>query len=125
MPKKSNKFSPCSRSEKQLQRWIKEEMRGTGHGRDYIPGLYTNEIESAKEDNFKERVSGIKASGRDVQLASHTEHKIFRHFDLAKNVVEIREQFRLKREKTLAIAEKLKINHPSEEDRAISFGLGQ
>ncbi|MCW7556368.1 TnsA endonuclease N-terminal domain-containing protein [Endozoicomonas gorgoniicola] len=116
MPKKVNKFSPYSRSEKQLQRWIKEEKRGTGHGRDYIPGLNTNEIPSAKEDNFKARVSGIKSLGRDVQLGSHTEHKIFRPFDLAKNVVEIREQFPLKREKTLAIAEKLKINHPSELD---------
>lgn len=72
MPKKLNKFSPYSRSEKQYRRWMEEDMRGTGHGRDYIPGLYTNEIPSAKEDNFKVRVSGINASGRDVQLASHT-----------------------------------------------------
>lgn len=116
MPKKLNRFSPYSTSEKQYRRWIEEEMRGTGHGRDYIPGLYTNEIPSAKEDNFKVRVSGIKASGRGVQLASHTEHKIFRPFDLAKNVLEIREQHPLNRSETLAIAEKLKINHPSEPD---------
>lgn len=116
MPKKINKFSPYSRSENQLKRWIEEEMRGTGRGRDYIPGLNTNEIPSAKENNFKERVSGIKAMGRDVQLGSYTEHKIFRPFDLAKNVVEIREQFLLDRKETLAIAEKLKINHPSEQD---------
>ncbi|GAA4649777.1 hypothetical protein GCM10023116_20580 [Kistimonas scapharcae] len=36
--------------------------------------------------------------------------------DLAKNVVEIREQFPLKRSLTLAIAEKLKIKHPSQTD---------
>ena len=89
-------------------------MRGTGHGRDYIPSLNTNEIPSAKENNFKKRVSGIKALGRDMQLASNTEHKIFRPFDLAKNVIEIREQFPLDRSITLAIAEKLKIKHPSE-----------
>ena len=116
MPKKNIKHSPYSRSEKQIKRWIEEERRGSGHGLEYIPGLNTNEIQSALKDNFKERVSGIKACGRDMQLASHTEHKILRFFDLAKNVSEIREQFRLKRSITLAIAEKLKIKHPSQID---------
>ncbi|USE35247.1 TnsA endonuclease N-terminal domain-containing protein [Endozoicomonas sp. SCSIO W0465] len=116
MPKKNVKHSPYSRSEKQITRWLEEQKRGTGHGLEYIPGLYTNEIESAKKNNFKERVSGIKACGRDMQLASHTEHRILRFFDLAKNVVEIREQFPLKRSVTLGIAEKLKIQHPSQTD---------
>ena len=116
MPKRTSKNSPYSRSEKQYQRWMTVEMRGTGHGRDYIPGLYTNEIPSAKENNFKERVSGIKSLGRDVQLGSYTEHKVFRSFDLAKNVIEIREQMTLDRGITLAIAETLKIKHPNELD---------
>ncbi|GAA4649340.1 TnsA endonuclease N-terminal domain-containing protein [Kistimonas scapharcae] len=116
MPRKDIKHSPYSRSEKQLTRWLEEQKRGTGHGLEYIPGLYTNEIESAKKNNFKERVSSNKAYGRDMQLASHTEHKVLRHLDLAKNVIEIREQFPLKRSLTLAIAEKLKIKHPSQTD---------
>ncbi|GAA4649642.1 hypothetical protein GCM10023116_19180 [Kistimonas scapharcae] len=66
MPRKDIKHSPYSRSEKQLTSWLKEQKRGTGQGLEYIPGLYTNEIESAKKNNFKERVSG-KYSKTPVQ----------------------------------------------------------
>ncbi|WP_257265288.1 TnsA endonuclease N-terminal domain-containing protein [Endozoicomonas sp. ONNA2] len=115
MPNKVIKHSLYSRSEKQYLRWLEKELRGTGTGLNYIPGLYIHEVPSSI-GNRKRTVPGIKSQGRLVQLMSDLEYKIFKFLDLAKNVLDIREQFPIEREMTLSIAEKLKIKHPETTD---------
>ncbi len=87
-----------------------------GTGPDYIPGLKITEVPSASENNRKHSVPGIKAKGRLVQLMSELEFFAFIFFDLAKQVMDIREQFPLDREVTLAIAEKLNVKHSTVTD---------
>ena len=114
MPKRDNSKSPYSRSESKYSTWEKQG-RGTGFGSDYIPGLYITEVPSS-HGNQKHSAPSIKALGRLLQLMSALELKICLFFELAKNVIGSREQFPLDRSTTLAIAEKLKIKHPSVTD---------
>ncbi|MCW7554020.1 TnsA endonuclease N-terminal domain-containing protein [Endozoicomonas gorgoniicola] len=115
MPSKNIKNSPYSVSEKLYKLWKEKKLRGTGTGPNYIRGLNINEVRSSK-GNRKRIVPSIKALGRLVHLMSDLEYKVFKFFDLSKNVLDIREQFPLDREVTLSIAEKLKIKHPSVTD---------
>lgn len=111
MPNTDKRHSIYSRSENKFEKW-KRDGRGTGTGRDYKPGLKITEVPSGTENNRKHSVPGIKAKGRLVQLMSDLEFFVFISFDLAKQVLDIREQFPLDREITLAIAERLNIAHP-------------
>lgn len=114
MPKSDQRKSAYSRSEAKYEKW-KKDGRGTGSGPDYIPGLFVNEVPSSI-GNQKHIVPGIKTHLRLVQLMSNLELTVFLFFDLAKPVIDIREQFPLDRSTTLSIAEKLKIRHPSVTD---------
>ncbi len=114
MPKRDQRKSAYSRSENKYEKWEKEG-RGTGAGPDYIPGLFINEVPSS-HGNQKHSIPGIKAQLRLVQLMSALELLVFLFFDLAKQVIDIREQYPLDRSTTLSIAEKLNIKHPSVPD---------
>ena len=114
MPKSDQRKSPYSRSESKYRKW-ERQGRGSGTGPDYIPGLFANEVPSSL-GNQKHIVPGIKAQLRLVQLMSGLELSSFSFFDLAKQVIDIREQYPLERSITLSIAEKLKITHPSVND---------
>ncbi|MET4695281.1 TnsA endonuclease N-terminal domain-containing protein [Endozoicomonas lisbonensis] len=116
MPSKNIKHSPYSRSEKLFVKWLEKELRGTGSGASYIRGLNINEVPSSGKGNRKRSVPSVTVLGRLIHLMSDLEYKVFRFFDLSKNVFDIREQFPLDREVTLSIAEKLKIGHPSVTD---------
>ena len=111
MPKKNLNQSPYSRSKKKFERW-KRDGRGKGRKASYKSGLNITEVPSSVKNNRKHSVPGIKAEGRLVQLMSDLELDVFSFFDIAKQVIDIREQFPLDQEVTLAIAEKLKIPHP-------------
>ena len=104
MPKRDNRKSPYSRSESKYSTWEKQD-RGAGAGSDYIPGLFITEVPSSY-GNQKHSVPGIKAPGRLLQLMSALELTNCLFFELAKNVIDIREQFPLDRSITLSIAEK-------------------
>lgn len=116
MPENNIKHSPYSRSEKLFVKWIEKELRGTGSGASYIRGLNINEVPSSGKGNRKRSVPSVTVLGRLIHLMSDLEYKVFRFFDLSKNVFDIREQLPLDRGVTLSIAEKLKINHPSVTD---------
>lgn len=114
MPKSDKNKSPYSRSESKYEKW-RDQGRGTGSGPDYIPGLFITEVPS-RRGNQKHSVPGIKSKLRLVQLMSKLELMVFLFFDLAKQVTDIREQYPLDRSITLALAEKLKLSHPSVTD---------
>ena len=111
MPKRDKRKSKHSRSKTKYDEW-EEQGRGTGTGPDYISGIFIDEVPSSR-GNQKSSVPGIKAKGRPVQLMSALEFMIFLFFDLAKQVIDTRDQYYLDRAITLAIAEKLNIKHPS------------
>jgi hypothetical protein len=84
------------------------EGRGQGEGKLYKPWIEVLEVSSKGRSR---RVPGIK-TGRDHQLLSDVEWKLFLLLEWARNVVDIREQYPLDRELTLEIASMLRIRHP-------------
>ncbi len=85
-----------------------KEMRGTGRGKDYVPWIKVSELSSAGRST---RVSGLK-TGRVHHLLSDLETNYFFLLDWAVSVRDIREQYPLALEETMAIAERLGIKHP-------------
>lgn len=87
-----------------------KQGRGTGHGADYIPWVFTNEFNSlgttSNPVDYK--------TGRVMQLLSMGENKFYYLLRWNDNVVDIREQFPLELEDTVAIAQALHIRHPKD-----------
>lgn len=84
------------------------EGRGNGEGQSYKPWIEVLEVSSKGRSR---RAPGIK-TGREHQLLSDVEWKLFLLLEWARNVVDIREQYPLDRELTLEIASVLRICHP-------------
>lgn len=97
--RKSNKLS----NEKKLK-----QGRGQGTKENYKPWLHIQDVPSK---GLSTRIRGIKTN-RVHHLLSRIELLCFYHFDWSENVVDIREQYPLNQEETLAIAALLKIRHP-------------
>lgn len=94
-------------TEEKIQRYIKQG-RGLGELKGYVPWLNIQDFPSRGRVH---RVQGNK-TGRIHQLFSDMEWRYCSICDWAENVVDIREQFPMDREQTLAIAEELGIRHP-------------
>ncbi len=87
------------------------EGRGQGRGAAYTPWLNIHDVGS---NGVSSRINGWTTS-RIHHLLSRGETANFYVFDYAKQVVDIREQFPLLPiEKTIAIAERLGVRHPSD-----------
>ncbi len=94
-------------NEKTVQRY-EAEGRGKGHGVDYKPWLTVMDLSSQGESR---RVPGLK-TGRAHHLFSNVEWDLFLLVEWAQDVADIREQYPLSRDLTLAIAAELGIRHP-------------
>lgn len=94
-------------NEKTVQRFI-AEGRGKGLGVDYKPWLTVSDLSSIGESR---RVPGLKI-GREHQLLSEVEFKLFLLLEWSADVIDIREQFPLDRDLTQEIAAELGIRHP-------------
>ena len=86
-----------------------KEGRGQGVGKDYKPWLYVQDVSS---DGRSHRIYSHK-TGRVHHLLSDLEKNVFLSLNWSANIRDIREQYPLKREDTLAIAKTLGIKHPS------------
>lgn len=93
---------------KKVQKRRAKEGRGAGTGADYKPYLYIHDVPSI---GLTSRVWGWKTS-RVHHFLSRLELKFFYTFEWQLTVIDIREQFPLHLEETLAIAEQLGIRHP-------------
>lgn len=85
-----------------------KDGRGVGTGANYIPYLFIHDVPSL---GLASRVWGWKAS-RVHHLLSRLELKFFYTLEWGLNVVDIREQFPLYLDETLAIADQLGVRHP-------------
>ncbi|CAB3755407.1 TnsA endonuclease N-terminal domain-containing protein [Paraburkholderia humisilvae] len=92
-----------------MARFIKEG-RGQGSGANYKPWLTIQDVPS---DGRVHRPYGWKTQ-RVHQLLSDIEYRHFLLLDWAPGVIDIREQFPLDRDKTIAIAEEAGIKHPKD-----------
>lgn len=93
-----------------LRQKRRKEGRGLGYGRDYKPGLTIQDVASI---GLATRVRGWK-TGRIHQFLSKLEWFLFFLMDWSLRVVDIREQFPLDLDETLAIAQELGIRHPTD-----------
>lgn len=94
-------------SENTYRRYL-AEGRGQGAGPDYKPWLT---IHSFPSKGTVSRIKG-RTTGRIHHLLSRNEEYYFLLLDFSPDVLDIREQFPLKLEETLAIARSLGIKHP-------------
>jgi hypothetical protein len=92
----------------QTQRRRSKEGRGVGTGADYIPYLLIHDVPSI---GLASRVWGWKTN-RVHHLLSRLELKFFYTLEWRPDVYDIREQFPLDRNETLAIADRLGVRHP-------------
>ena len=90
----------------------KEQKRGLGRGSDYVPWIKANEISSTGVASV---VSDWK-NGRAVHLLSKAEKKAYYIYRWNDDIVEIREQFPLKRDITKEIAESNGLRNPGNSD---------
>lgn len=97
-----------SNSELKTQKWVKEG-RGSGHGSDYKPWLTVRDLPS---EGRSHRIFGHK-SQRTHHLLSDLELAVFFVLEWHPDTEDIREQFPLRTEDTLALAEELGILHPA------------
>jgi sporulation protein YlmC with PRC-barrel domain len=93
---------------KQAQCRRSKEGRGIGAGANYIPYLLIHDVPSR---GLASRIWGWKAN-RVHHLFSRLELKIFYTFEWRQDVIDIREQFPLDLDETLAIADELGVRHP-------------
>lgn len=93
--------------ENKLKKYI-SEGRGQGVGKDYKPWITIHDFPS---DGFSSRQPGWK-SNRVCHFLSNNELRYFYLLEWADNVTDIREQYPMKLEDTLRIAEQLGIKHP-------------
>ena len=82
--------------------------RGSGLGREYKPWITIHDVSSHGRSH---RIKGA-TTGRVHHLLSDIERGVFLESDWDARVVDIREQFPLNREDTLAIAKRLGVRHP-------------
>ncbi|HCL38545.1 MULTISPECIES: TnsA endonuclease N-terminal domain-containing protein [Marinobacter] len=94
--------------DKKTEKWIKEE-RGKGRGKDYQPWLTVRDLPSSGRSH---RVMG-HLTGRTHHFLSDTELAAFLLLEWNPDVIDIREQFPLRIEDTLSLAEQAKISHPA------------
>jgi hypothetical protein len=92
----------------QAQRRRSKEGRGVGTGVDYTPYLLIHDVPSI---GLASRVWGWTAN-RVHHFLSRLELKFFYTLDWRLDVLDIREQFPLSRDETLAIADRLGVRHP-------------
>lgn len=100
--------------EPKIARWIKQE-RGQGSGAAYKPWLTIHDVPSIGRAS---RFFG-KITGREHHLLSDIERGVCLALDAAEGVVDIREQFPLAREITIAIAGEMGVPHPK--DRGVDI----
>jgi TnsA endonuclease N terminal len=93
------------------------EGRGQGRGSDYKPGLRIQDVPS---QGLVTRVNGWKTN-REHHLFSKLELHYFYILDWSSIVSDIREQFPLDLDETLAIAKQLGISHPNHQVRERSL----
>jgi len=94
-------------SEETIEKMI-AEGRGKGRLAEYKPWIRTTDFSS--EGNAR-RVRGIK-TGREHHFLSNIEFDLYLLLEWAPTVIDIREQFPLPRDLTVAFAEELGIKHP-------------
>lgn len=82
--------------------------RGEGHGKSYVPFLFTREVPSLGKAS---RIKGWK-TGREHHFLSTLESNYFYILEWSPVILDIREQFPLPLSDTQAIAERLSIRHP-------------
>lgn len=92
----------------QAQRRRSKEGRGIGTGADYTPYLLIHDVPSI---GLASRVWGWTAN-RVHHFLSRLELKFFYTLEWRPDVLDIREQFPLSRDETLAIADRLGVRHP-------------
>ncbi|MBE9182050.1 TnsA endonuclease N-terminal domain-containing protein [Oculatella sp. LEGE 06141] len=95
-------------SKESIEQRIKEG-RGQGEGFNYRPWLTVLDVTSRGCSHI---IAGWKTDGRDHHLLSDGEKYCFLVYEWSKCILDIREQFPLPLEKTLAIAETAGIKHP-------------
>jgi len=93
---------------RQAQQRRSKEGRGIGTGADYLPYLFIHDVPSI---GLASRVWGWKAN-RVHHLLSRLELKFFYTLEWGLDVLDIREQFPLNLDETLAIADQLGVRHP-------------
>lgn len=93
--------------EARITRWIKQG-RGQGSREAYLPWLTIHDVPSIGRAS---RFFG-KITGREHHLLSDIERSVCLALDAADGVVDIREQFPLAREVTIAIADEMGVPHP-------------
>lgn len=88
----------------------RDDGRGAGRGVDYAP--FTR-IQDSASQGLAHRIKGWK-TGRVHHLQSQLEQRYFYLLDWSPTVIDIREQFPLVLDETIAIAESLGIRHPTD-----------
>jgi hypothetical protein len=96
-----------TQTEKKYEKWIKEG-RGQGRLTSYKPWLNVQDVSSLGRSH---RVLSA-TTGRITHLLSDLEFYTFLVYDWNSNVVDIREQYPLRRDVTTSIADSLNIHHP-------------
>lgn len=97
-------------SGEQTQRRRAKEGRGVGSGADYTPYLLIHDVPSI---GLVSRIWGWKAN-RVHHFLSRLELMFFYMLEWRLDVLDIREQFPLSRDETLAIADRLSVRHPQD-----------
>jgi len=100
-------YSNTGWTEEKINKYI-DQGRGQGELGSYRPWLTIQDVASSGRVH---RLKGWK-TGRIHHLLSDLERDYFFLLDWADNVIDIREQFPLNREKTIKIAEEKGIKHP-------------
>lgn len=98
---------PIKWTEKKIQS-LEAAGHGRGIGRDYIPWLSVTDVSSLGRSR---RVFSHK-TGRTHELLSDVEYRLFLVLEWMPEVIDIREQYPLKREMTQTIAQQLGLRHP-------------
>jgi hypothetical protein len=91
-----------------LNRFIRER-RGKGEGASYKPWLKVQDVPSRGRSH---RVSCLKTGGREMHFLSDHEYAAFLDAWWDSSVLDIREQFPIDIQRTIAIAADLQIKHP-------------
>lgn len=94
-------------TEARIARLLKEG-RGEGHGPSYKPFIEVSDISS---QGVSRRVFG-HTTGRVHHFLSNVEYQFFLMLEWNRDVIDIREQYPLPRELTLAIASEGRLSHP-------------
>ncbi|WP_158239248.1 TnsA endonuclease N-terminal domain-containing protein [Uliginosibacterium sp. TH139] len=95
---------------------LEREGRGKGAGAEYKPWVQVNDFSSR---GYSRRVFSQK-TGRVHHLLSEVEWQLFLLLEFSPAVLDIREQYPLKREQTLSIATELGIRHPTYPGTSVS-----